>query len=272
MPELPEVETIKRGIEPHILGQTIDRLEIREHRLRWPVPRELPALLRARRIVALARRGKYILLGTDGGTLLLHLGMSGSLRVTPKDQAISKHDHIDVLFTNGCCLRYHDPRRFGALVWTQDNPLQHPLLASLGREPLDGGFSGAYLYAAACGLKTSVKNFIMDSHIIAGVGNIYANEALYRAAIDPRRSAGQISRKRYRRLAESIRWVLIRAIELGGTTLRDFVNESGSPGYFQQTLQAYGREGLPCQRCSTLITRVRLGQRSTFYCSRCQQR
>jgi formamidopyrimidine-DNA glycosylase len=271
MPELPEVETTRRGIEPYILGQTIDRLVIREARLRWPISPSLPAILRGRRIDSIARRGKYLLLGTGAGTLLMHLGMSGSLRVIAAADAARKHDHVDIVLGNSSCLRFHDPRRFGAILWTQDDPHQHCLLASLGPEPLEAGFSGAYLHARASGLETPVKSFLMNSRIVAGVGNIYANEALYRAAIDPRRSAGRISKERYRRLAESTRKVLLDAIERGGTTLRDFVNESGRPGYFQQTLEAYGRGGLPCPRCHTPIRVVRLGQRSTFYCSRCQR-
>lgn len=271
MPELPEVETTRRGIEPFVLGQSVARLVVRERRLRWPVPLDLAEKLEGREILRLDRRGKYLLFAVDGGALVAHLGMSGSLRVAARDAPVKKHDHIDILLGSGACLRYHDPRRFGCLLWAEGDPLAHPLLAELGPEPLAPGFTGAYLHSAARGRETPVKTLIMDGRLVVGVGNIYANEALFRAGIDPRRAAGKVSLQRYERLAEAIREVLQQAIAQGGTTLRDFVNASGKPGYFQQTLAVYGREGEPCRICGGPIRAVRLGQRSTFYCPRCQR-
>ncbi len=271
MPELPEVETTRRGIEPFILGGTVESILIRQRQLRWPVPGDLEEKLRAKKILSLERRGKYLLFAVEGGALLAHLGMSGSLRIAPADSPVKKHDHIDILFSDGICLRYHDPRRFGCLLWAEGDPKAHPLLADLGPEPFDPGFTGAYLHEAAQGRVTPVKTFVMDSKLVVGVGNIYANEALFRARIDPRRAAGRIGAGRYARLAEIIQEVLRRAITQGGTTLRDFVNASGKPGYFQQTLAVYGREGLPCLLCGEPIRNIRLAQRSTFYCPCCQK-
>lgn len=270
MPELPEVETTRQGIAPHILGQSIAGLVVRRHQLRWPVSSDLPEKLCGQSILDVTRRGKYILIRLESGTLIVHLGMSGSLRVTAPELPPKKHDHVDIVFGNGVCLRFHDPRRFGCLLWTESDPRAHPLLAHLGPEPQDSSFSGNYLHAMARQRKTPVKSFIMDSHLVVGVGNIYANEALFRAALNPKRAAGNISRQRYERLAATIREVLDAAITQGGTTLRDFVNESGRPGYFRQSLRVYGRQGLPCLACGAPIRHVRLGQRSTFYCPRCQ--
>jgi formamidopyrimidine-DNA glycosylase len=270
MPELPEVETTRRGIEPFVLGQTVESLIVRQPQLRWPVSCDLAEKLVGKEILRLDRRGKYILFNVAGGALLAHLGMSGSLRIVQPDAPVKKHDHVDVLFKGGVCLRYHDPRRFGCLLWADSDPHTHPLLAELGPEPFDASFTGEYLYEAARSRSTAVKTFIMDSHVVVGVGNIYANEALFRAGIDPRRAAGRIGLARYGELARLIREVLGQAIDQGGTTLRDFVNASGKPGYFQQTLAVYGREGLPCVLCGTVLRCVRLGQRSTFYCPRCQ--
>jgi len=270
MPELPEVETTRRGIRPHLIGQTIRTAVVREPRLRWPVPADLPEALARLAIRAVERRGKYILIGTDCGTLIVHLGMSGSLRIIAPDSAPRKHDHLDLILANGICLRFHDPRRFGCVVWTEGDPFLHPLLAELGPEPLGEHFDAPYLHGKARGRSTAVKSFIMDSRIVVGVGNIYANEALFRAGIDPRRQAGRIALTRYEKLAVSIRAVLSEAIEQGGTTLRDFVNENGNPGYFQQTLRVYGRTGLPCRRCGEPVRTQRLGQRSTYWCPSCQ--
>ncbi len=271
MPELPEVETTRRGIEPHVLGRTVLGVIVRQPRLRWPVPEDLDEKLKGKQIQGLRRRGKYILFDVDSGALIVHLGMSGSLRmITVADEPVKKHDHIDILLKQGVCLRYHDPRRFGCLLWAEGDPLAHPLLAELGPEPFDLGFSGGYLYAAGQGRMAAVKTFIMDSRLVVGVGNIYANEALFRAGIDPRRAAGRIGLERYGVLAKVIVEVLGEAIAQGGTTLRDFVNASGKPGYFQQTLAVYGREGEPCLLCGSPIRCVRLGQRSTFFCPRCQ--
>lgn len=271
MPELPEVETTLRGIAPYALGQGIERVLIREGRLRWPVPRDLPEILQGQRIETLTRRGKYILFGVGEGTVILHLGMSGSLRVVDPASAPRKHDHIDVILTSGLSLRYHDPRRFGCLLYTRDDPAQHPLIARLGPEPLGEPFTGQYLHQRAQGRSTAVKTFIMDSHVVVGVGNIYASESLFSAGIAPACAAGRISLLRYERLARTIRAVLTASIEQGGTTLRDFVNEAGQPGYFQQTLGVYGRAGEPCRVCASEIQMSRLGQRATYWCPSCQR-
>jgi formamidopyrimidine-DNA glycosylase len=271
MPELPEVETTRRGISPHLVGQAIQATVIREPRLRWPIPADLPERLDRRTIRTVERRGKYLLIGTNHGTLIVHLGMSGSLRILCPDSPPRKHDHLDIVLANGTCLRFHDPRRFGCVIWTEDDPQNHPLLAGLGPEPLSESFDAAYLHGKARGRSTPVKSFIMDSRVVVGVGNIYANEALFRAGIAPRRHAGRIALPRYEKLVPSIRAVLSEAIEQGGTTLRDFVNENGNPGYFQQTLQIYGRNGLPCRRCGEPVRTQRLGQRSTYWCPNCQR-
>jgi formamidopyrimidine-DNA glycosylase len=270
MPELPEVETTRRGIAPSVIGQRIAQVTVRNPHLRWPVPRELDAELRGRIVTDVGRRGKYLLLSLEGGTLILHLGMSGHLRLLTRPRAVEKHDHIDIVFTNGHYLRLHDPRRFGAVCWTTSEPLKHPLLAHLGPEPLEQAFDGRYLYRESRGRKTSIKSFIMDSRIVVGVGNIYANEALFLAGIRPTRPAGRISIARYQYLADAIQQVLREAIAQGGTTLRDFLNSNGRPGYFEPHLKVYGREDLPCPRCDTTILQLRQGQRSTYYCQRCQ--
>lgn len=271
MPELPEVETTLRGITPHVLGQVIRAFEIREPRLRWPVPPGLNAGLAGQRVDAAWRRGKYIVMQTGAGALIWHLGMSGSLRITPADTVPRKHDHLDMILDSGACLRFHDPRRFGCLLWTQEDPLRHELLARLGPEPLGEGFDGGYLHARSRSREVPVKSFIMDSHVVVGVGNIYASESLFRAGIAPQRSAGRISLARYERLAGAIRDVLAASIAQGGTTLRDFVNEQGNPGYFRQTLQVYDREGQPCRQCGEPVKCARLGQRSTYWCPACQR-
>lgn len=271
MPELPEVETIRRGIAPHLIGQTVINVVVRERRFRWPVPLDLETALGGHVIHALERRGKYLLLHTDSGCALLHLGMSGSLRLLPLGTAANKHDHIDISLSGGYCLRFTDPRRFGALLWTDDPPGNHPLLRHLGPEPLDEGFHGAYTYRLAQGRKIAVKTLIMDSRVVVGVGNIYANEALFKAGIHPRRAADRISLNRYLRLVMAIREVLTEAIDQGGTTLRDFADGEGRPGYFQHQLQVYARAGLPCPVCAEPIRLARLGQRATYYCPHCQR-
>ncbi len=271
MPELPEVETIIKGIRPHIVGQMVNDVFIRQRFLRWPIPEDLPVLIKAQRIEAVFRRGKYILIRMVRGTLLMHLGMSGSLRIVHGGSIPTKHDHVDILLSNNHCLRFRDPRRFGAILWTENEPCQHSLLNSLGLEPFDQRFNGDYLYQQSKGRRISVKSFIMDSHIVVGIGNIYANEALFMAAIQPKRKIGRIAKHRYQTLTESIRYVLRNAIAQGGTTLKDFVNEVGNPGYFKQSLQVYGRNGEKCGRCQTVIREQRLNQRSTFYCPNCQR-
>jgi formamidopyrimidine-DNA glycosylase len=270
MPELPEVETTRRGVEPHSLGRVVSSVIVREPRLRWPVPGDLAAVLAGQTISALERRAKYLLFHTPAGSLLVHLGMSGSLRVVAPGQAPARHDHIDILFQGGQCLRYDDPRRFGCFLWLQPGE-RHPLLSALGPEPLSDDFGGELLYRRSRGRTGPVKNFIMDGKVVVGVGNIYANEALFLAGIRPDRAAGRISRDRYRCLAEKIKQVLTFAIEQGGTTLRDFVGGDGKPGYFAQQLYVYGRRGQPCKRCGRELRERRLGQRTTVYCVTCQR-
>jgi formamidopyrimidine-DNA glycosylase len=271
MPELPEVETTRRGIEPYLVGVGIERLIVRQHQLRWPVARGLDRRLRGARIDAVARRAKYLLLSTETGTLIVHLGMSGSLRIVDSALAPGAHDHVDLLLDSGRRLRYSDPRRFGAWLWTPGDPAQHPLLSQLGPEPLGPDFDGDYLFRRSRGRKLAVKSLLMDSHIVAGVGNIYANEALHRGGIHPARSAGRISAQRYALLADAVKTVLNQAIGDGGTTLRDFVGGEGRPGYFQQSLRVYARTGEPCTICTAPVRQTRTGQRSTFYCPRCQR-
>lgn len=271
MPELPEVETTRRGIEPYVLNYAVTAVEVREPRLRWPVPEELAARLPGQRVEALERRGKYLLFRCASGTMLLHLGMSGSLRLLPAYLPPERHAHVDIRFDSGYWLRYTDPRRFGSIHWTTEDPLRHRLLASLGPEPLGQGFTGDYLYRLSRGRRSSVKALLMDSHVVVGVGNIYANEALYRAGIRPDRAAGRIGLERYRRLAEAVRVVLRAAIEAGGTTLRDFTSGEGQPGYFSQQLLVYGRGGEACPGCGEPVRVQRLGQRATYFCPRCQR-
>ena len=270
MPELPEVETTRRGIEPHILNRTVTGVEIRQPKLRWPIPPRLADLLTGQTLRAVRRRAKYLLLESDAGTLILHLGMSGSLRILPPDTPALYHDHFDLQFEH-CCLRLRDPRRFGAVLWSEQPPEQHPLLRALGPEPLEEAFNGDYLYQQAQKRRGPVKNLVMDGHVVVGVGNIYASESLYRAGIHPNRPANRISAGRYRRLGDEIKAVLAAAIQQGGTTLRDFTQEDGKPGYFAQKLLVYGRTGQPCPGCGAPIRERRIGQRNSFYCSHCQR-
>ncbi len=268
MPELPEVETTRRGIAPHIEGRRVQRVTVRQPRLRWPVSPELGQCLTGRIIRRVGRRGKYLLLETGRGKVMMHLGMSGSLRIVPADKPPGKHDHVDLDFENRLTLRFHDPRRFGSVFWLQDN--EHPLLAELGPEPLGPVFDGDYLYGQARGRRLPVKSLIMNSRVVTGVGNIYACESLFLAGIHPCRQSGRISRIRYGILAECIREVLQKAIDAGGTTLMDFVREDGTPGYFGQSLTVYGRSGQPCMQCGALLREVRLSGRSTVFCRHCQ--
>ncbi len=269
MPELPEVETTRRGITPHSLGQTVRAVVVRHPRLRWPVPRQLAHELPGQTLRALTRRGKYLLFGFDQGTLIAHLGMSGSLRVADADQPPGKFDHVDIVFENGACLRLRDPRRFGAILWTRD-PARHPLLAHLGPEPLGEDFTNAYLFGRTRKRKRAIRDFLLDGRVVAGVGNIYANESLFAAGIRPTRAAGRLTRAECARLVKALRATLKRAIRAGGTTLRDFRGGNDEPGYFQQRLKVYGRQGRPCPVCQTSVRAVRLGQRSAFFCPKCQ--
>ena len=271
MPELPEVETTRTGIAPHVVGETIEKVIIRDTRLRWPVPGQLKRIIAGRTVRRLSRRAKYLIFAFDNGCMLVHLGMSGNLRILTSPLKAEKHDHVDFVFTSGKILRFRDPRRFGCILWTEGDPLQHPLLVNLGPEPLGKDFNGEYLFHKSRGRSQSVKTFIMDSRIVVGVGNIYANEALFAAGIHPGRKAGNITRPRYQKLAGAIKEVLKKALAKGGTTLRDFVNGAGEPGYFRHELQVYDRAGEACIKCHAPIRVRRLGQRSTFYCPHCQK-
>ena len=271
MPELPEVETARRGIAPHLVGRRVTAVTVRDRRLRWPVPAALTKELPGQRIEAVTRRGKYLLLKTAAGTAILHLGMSGSLRILPAGTPPQKHDHVDLVMDTGKVLRLRDPRRFGALLWTHGDPERHVLLKNLGPEPLEDSLDGDYLYAKSRRKKVAVKNFIMDSRVVVGVGNIYASEALHLAAILPRRAAGRVSQAEYTKLAKAIKKVLTASIKAGGTTLRDFTREDGEPGYFLQRLRVYGRDGLACYRCGATIRAKVIGQRNTYWCQDCQK-
>jgi len=270
MPELPEVETTRRGLEPLVVGQTIRSLAVREPRLRWPVEPSLDRRLHNRTVQALSRRGKYLLLITDTGSLLVHLGMSGSLRFLKKRSEPARHDHFDLEFVSGAMLRFNDPRRFGSLHWCA-SPEAHWLLENLGPEPLGAEFGGEYLWRVSRGRRVAIKTLLMNGRIVAGLGNIYANEALFRAGIHPSRPAGRVSRKRLEQLVDAVRDVLREAIRAGGTTLQDFVGGDGKPGYFQLALDAYGRAGEPCVRCERPIRVRTIGQRATYYCANCQR-
>jgi formamidopyrimidine-DNA glycosylase len=275
MPELPEVETTRRGIAPYLIGHRVARVTLRRADLRWPIPREITELLPGQRIDEVERRAKYLLLHTHAGSALLHLGMTGVLRVLPPDVPAGLHDHVDIeleplLGERARILRFTDPRRFGCLLW-QAPGTTHDLLAELGPEPLTDAFDGDVLWHRSRGRKAAVKLFLMDNAIVVGVGNIYASEALFAAGIDPRRPAGTVSRARYQRLAGEVKRILAWAIERGGTTLRDFLNPDGAPGYFFRELFVYGREGEPCRVCGTKIRQQVIGQRSTFWCPRCQR-
>lgn len=271
MPELPEVETTRRGIAPHIENNTIEKIVVRNRSLRWPIPNGLNNKLKQQKIHSVTRRGKYLLIKTEPGTLIIHLGMSGSLRIIPVNTPVEKHDHFEIQFTNGICCRLRDPRRFGAVLFTRDDPLQHKLLINLGPEPLDKEFNEQYLFEKSRKRKTTVKQFIMDSKIVVGVGNIYASESLFLAGIHPKRLAGKISRERYTLLTKAIKQILREAIQQGGTTLKDFTSSDGKPGYFKQKLKVYDRAGEPCVTCGKEITQSVIGQRSTYYCTHCQK-
>ena len=270
MPELPEVETTRLGISPYATGKYVSKLIIRNGSLRWPVPDDLSKLIEKRKLYEIHRRGKYLLFTFSNGTMLLHLGMSGSLRVVQNNAPAEKHDHIDICFGERV-LRYNDPRRFGCLLWTENDINEHELIAHLGPEPLEDNFNAEYLYQKSRRRSQAIKTFVMDSRIVVGVGNIYANEALFNSGVHPLKAAGKITQRQCENLANEIKSVLSFAIKRGGTTLRDFVGGDGKPGYFAQELNAYGRGGKPCNQCGKILTEKRLSNRTTVYCTACQK-
>ncbi len=271
MPELPEVEVIRRGIVSHLEGHRIVGATIRNPNLRWPVPYDLGNTLCGLEISKVMRRGKYLLFDCGKGTLILHLGMSGSLRLLSATSPPQKHDHVDLVLDNEMILRLRDPRRFGAILWASGDVMHHPLLAQLGPEPLAPAFNGNLIYQKTRGRSASIKEVLMNSRIVVGIGNIYASEALFLAGINPMTAAGRIGLSRYEKLVQAIKKTLNLAIEAGGSSLRDFVNSDGKPGYFQQQYWVYRRTGQPCRKCGAPITQIRQGQRSSFYCPRCQK-
>lgn len=271
MPELPEVETTRRGIEPHVVGRRIQRLLVHERRLRWPVDTRLVGAVAGTAIRRAGRRAKYLLIETDAGTLILHLGMSGSLRVLPVATPRIAHDHVDIELDSGQTLRFNDPRRFGSLFFTAGDPSLHPLLRKLAPEPLEAEFDGEYLWRVTRRRKVAIKQLIMNAALVVGVGNIYASEALFRARIRPRRAARRLKRAECARLARAIRTTLAMAVKVGGTTLRDYVGADGNPGYFRQKLYVYERAGQPCRVCGKPVKQFTQGQRSTYWCANCQK-
>jgi formamidopyrimidine-DNA glycosylase len=275
MPELPEVETTRRGLAPHLEGRRVLEATLRRKDLRWPIPKEIRTLLPGQRIDAVRRRAKYLLMDTAAGTAIWHLGMSGSMRVLPADMPVATHDHVDLSIEamghgKPRVLRFNDPRRFGCLLWQAPGET-HELLRDLGPEPLSDDFDGDLLYERSRGRSAPVKAFLMDQKIVVGVGNIYAAEALFAAGVSPLRAAGKVSRERYGAIAEAVRAILRYAIERGGTTLRDFLSPDGAPGYFEQELSAYGRGGEPCPRCGRPMKQAMLAQRATVWCGYCQR-
>lgn len=271
MPELPEVETTCKGISVHLINKTIRKVIIRQPKLRWPIPAKIKKILVDQKIHSVERRAKYILIKTKTGTLMIHLGMSGSLHIVKANETYGKHDHFELVLKNQTCLRLHDPRRFGSVLWTEKPVLEHKLLCKLGPEPLSSEFTAEYLYGQSRKRKVNIKQFIMNGNIVVGVGNIYASEALFLSGIHPRRSAGSISLRRYTALVDSIKKVLAAAIKQGGTTLKDFTQADGKPGYFQQQLHVYARKGEPCFNCNKPLSHCVLGQRATYYCTQCQK-
>ena len=269
MPELPEVETTKRGLEPHILGRQVLFAQIYQKQLRWKIPSHLPKTIKGEFIKKISRRAKYILIKFSNGTLVMHLGMSGSISVVASGEALKKHHHFELIFDNGTSMRFHDPRRFGSILWQKNNE-QLNLFNNLGPEPLSSQFNDNTLYQSSRGRKKNIKSFIMDSNIVVGVGNIYASESLFLAGISPKRAAGKISKKRYQVLTQCIKQILSEAINNGGTTLNDFSNIDGEPGYFSQVLSVYGRNDMSCNRCDGTIKRIVQNQRASYYCPRCQ--
>lgn len=271
MPELPEVETSRCGIEPYLKNRTVKKIIIRQHKLRWPIPKNLPALAQQEKVLEVCRRGKYIYLKFSNGNIIIHLGMSGSLRICSSRTPAEKHDHVDIIMSNNKVLRFSDPRKFGCVLWAPGNINNHKLIKPLGPEPLEDNFDNQYLYNKANKRTCSIKSMIMNSHIVVGVGNIYASEALFRSGINPKCKAGKISKARLQKLVDAIKLTLKKAIKAGGTTLRDFTASDGQPGYFAQELLVYGRGGEPCKQCGGEIKQFTQQARSTFYCSRCQR-
>jgi len=271
MPELPEVETTRRGLAPLVIGRRVRGVVVRNRALRLPVPRELGRAIAGTTILGLTRRGKYLLFDCGKGTLILHLGMSGRLWVVSGGAPPAAHDHFDLNLVDGTVVRLRDPRRFGLVLWQEGDPLGHPLLAGIGPEPFSADFGGAWLHRVTRNRSAAIKLVLMDSHVVAGIGNIYANEALFRAGIHPRTRANRVSRERCATLVGKIRETLEHAIGAGGSTLRDYVASDGRAGYFQNQFMVYDRAGEACHRCGTKIRGIRQGQRSTFYCPRCQK-
>lgn len=271
MPELPEVETSLQGIKPHISQCTVQRVNIYQPKLRWPINPKLDQLLSGQTLLELQRRGKYLILSFQNGSLLLHLGMSGSLRILKPNEPLEKHDHFELIFNNQKSLRLRDPRRFGAVLWTSAPWQEHKFIKTLGPEPLSIDFTSQYLHQHARNKSIAIKSFIMNSHVVVGVGNIYASESLFQAGIHPTRQAKRISKIRYEKLTSSIKQVLAKAIKEGGTTLKDFSNAEGKPGYFAQQLNVYGRAGKPCLVCEASIKQKVIAQRATYYCPHCQR-
>lgn len=278
MPELPEVETTKNGVSPHVKSKSVAEVIVRQPKLRWPVPSELPMLLSEAILSTVRRRAKYLLLDFTGvnpdngtGTLMIHLGMSGSLRIVGNKTPAQKHDHFDLVFADGTTLRYCDPRRFGCVLWLGDEPEQHKLLSGLGPEPLSDVFNADYLWQRSRNKKVAVKQLVMDQKVVVGIGNIYATEALFDAGIKPDKAAGKISKEQYKKFVSASKLILEKAIQQGGTTLKDFVGGDGKPGYFKQELRAYGRAGQPCVTCKTPLEEIKLSNRASVYCSQCQK-
>ena len=270
MPELPEVETTKAGISPYILNQEIENIIIRNDALRWPVPMSLCQILPGQTVRRITRRAKYIIIDCEHGSLICHLGMSGHFKIIQKPTPILKHDHVDILFKNGICLRYNDPRRFGCILWTEQPIEEHFLIRKLGKEPLDSNWKPKELYEHLQRKSIPIKTYLMNQENVVGVGNIYASEALFLAKIHPKRPANSLSLNDCKHLIHAIQSILSKAIEQGGTTLNDYVNSEGKPGYFSQSLQVYHREHEPCLICHSPIQKIIMGQRSTFFCAKCQ--
>jgi formamidopyrimidine-DNA glycosylase len=271
VPELPEVETTKRGIAHALLRSRVLEATVRERRLRWPIAANFETAVRGRTVRSVERRAKYILIGFDTGTLILHLGMSGSLRLVKPGTVPRAHDHWDLKMDSGWVLRFHDPRRFGSLHWTQGDAGEHPLLKKLAPEPLSDAFDADYLYRATRKRAVAIKQLLMNSQIVVGVGNIYASEALFHAGVSPRRKAGRITKAEAAKLVAAVKKVLSQAIKIGGTTLRDYVDPDGSPGYFRQELYVYERAGSACRVCKSIVKQFAQGQRSTYWCASCQR-